>query len=142
MTQEELVTCIVNSSAAYIAARSTVGVPLTALASKQVYAGEFRQPSLKAEVWIDIDSTPVETEDRPVSGLFVQSIADVYVFCLGATEAVLRQQAKAYALALYDCLSVHPDFMLTQEVEAYEGVEGKLDTKAYRIRYQFESEEA
>jgi hypothetical protein len=141
MTQEELATYIVANSAAYIAARSTVGVPLVALETKQVYAGEYRQPSLKAEVFIEIDSSQTETEDRPVSGLYVQYIVDVYVFCLGATEAVLRQQARNYSLALYDCLSRHAEYMTTQETEAYEGVEGKPDTKAYKIRYMFESEE-
>ncbi|MGD9938615.1 MAG: hypothetical protein AB7T74_02315 [Clostridia bacterium] len=142
MTQEELTTYIVANSAAYIAARSTVGVPLAALEAKQVYAREFRQPSLKAEVWVDIEAMPIETEGRPLSGLYIQYSVDVYVFCLGSTEAILRQQAKAYALALYDCLSQHPDYMMNVEAEAYEGVEGKPDTKCYRIRYLFETEEA
>ena len=137
MTLESLRDYIAENSLEFIEARDSTDVPLAAIDANQIFLREFQNPVHSVAVLLDPGDVTTEWVTMQEPTYFVP--VDVYVFAQRDTEAVSRQRARALALALRDCLRQHPDFMTTEGLDEYDGVEAKADTKACKIRVIFET---
>jgi hypothetical protein len=140
MKVDDIITDIVARNASYVAALSTVGVPLVTITAAMIYAREYRDPVGKVSVFLDPKAEEVE-ELGPSYRISTLPV-ELTVFTTGATEAILREQAGNYAQALLNCLVLNPYFFTVRGREDFEGVEGKPDIKATRLQIEFKYEEA
>lgn len=141
MKVDDLKTWIVANTASYVAALSTVGVPLASITAGQVYTRDFLEPQQPVTVWLD--PLPEEIEPLTMRTCQVTAKMELYVFVArGATEAVAREQTANYAQAIINALEgLHPDFFGFESREYYDGVEGKPDVKASKVTLVFKTEE-
>jgi len=140
MTIDELSAFILANVNACIAARSTVQVPLVAITADQIYTRDYELPAKNCTIFLDPQDETVEP--ITMSSFAYRLPVEILVFVQGDTEAQLRAKARAYASAVLDCITTHPDFMTIEARTAFDGVEGKADIKAAKIVAVFEYEEA
>lgn len=141
MKLEDIRDYIVANNAAYVAALSTVGVPLVTLVADDFVLREYVTPSRKVQVLIDADEETVE-EVAPTFRIVTLPVTITAFVFSGAVEAVAREQARNYAQAIVNTLRNYSDFFLLTGREDYEGVEGKPDIKATQVRLEMKYEEA
>lgn len=140
MRLDDIADDLASRNASYVAALSTVAVPLQTITSAQIARREYRDPVGKCTVFID--SGAEEVEELAPSFRVVTLPVDIHVFTMGATEAVLREQAAAYAQAILNCMAANPYFFSMISRDHFDGVEGKADIKATKLSIQFKYEEA
>lgn len=140
MKVDDLKTWIVANTASYIAALSTVPIPLVSLTSAMVITRDFQEPQQSPTLWLD--PLPEEVEPYTMAKYLVTAKVDAYFFVArGATESVARDQVKNYTQALLNALATHSDFFGYEEREYFDGVEGKADIKASKVTLIFKTEE-
>lgn len=141
MRIDDIAADLVARNASFVAALSTVGVPLTALTAKEVYTRNYDQPWGK--VCVFLEALPEEFEEIAPSYAIATLKVECTVFVSGATEAVLREQAANYARAIAACFRAgNPYFFAVVGRDDFDGVEGKDDIKATKMTLEFRYEEA
>jgi hypothetical protein len=140
MTVDDLKTYLETNLNACIAARSTVDVPLVAIAIDQIYTRNYRLPAKDCEIFLD--PQPETVEDFTMDASLVRLPVEILVFTKGDMEALMRAKALGYRRAILDCIGAHPDYMRHESRDTFDGVEGKDDTKVTKLVAEFEYEEA
>lgn len=140
MRIDDLASDIAARNASYVAALSTVEVPLVPITSAMIITREYREPT--GNVMVFLDPQPEELEEHGPTFRIVRIPVHLYVFTQRAVESVLREQAQNYAQALLDCLEVNPYYFGLDGREYFDGVEGNENIKAAKLALTFKYEEA
>lgn len=141
MKIDDLKAWILANITPFIAARSTVEIPLSAIVDAQIETRGFSEPGFPVALWLD-DPLPEEIAPLTSSTVDVTWRVDAFwIVSRGATEIVARGQTEGYLLALIDCIKTHPDFFEYEGREFFDGFEGKLDIKASKVTLVFRFEE-
>jgi len=136
---DDLRTYLIANIGPYITARSTVPVPLAALTADYIHVGEYKPPNGTACLWL-VDGEE-ESEFLTLNTRKIALPVAVYAFTSGATETVLKEQARQYAEAALDCLATYPEYDGIEGREHFNSVEGNEGMKATKIDLQFAYEE-
>jgi len=140
MRLDDIAADIVARNAPFVAALSTVEIPLVTLAAASFVLREWRDPVTPVSVFLD--ARLEELEEEGAAYRIVKMPVEFTVCTSGSTEAVLREQARNYAQAILNCLrGGNPYFITFAEREDYDGFEGKPDTKVTRFVATFFYEE-
>lgn len=124
----------------FIAALSTVALPLEAITAAQVMLLELIERAQPVTLYLDDE--PEEIQDLTTLTRDVTWKVNAYWFISRyGTEAAMRDRGERYARALVDCLALHPDFFGIEGREFYNGVEGRPDEKASKVTLVFRFEE-
>jgi hypothetical protein len=137
---DDIAADLVARNESYVAAYSTVGVPLVTITAAMMVLREFKEPTGKVTVFLEAGQEEA-TEISPSFRIMTLPVT-LTVFTMGATEAVLREQAANYAQALLSCLRLNPYYFSVTLRDDFEGVEGKADIKATKLMIEFKYEEA
>lgn len=140
MTIDTLAAFLVANLNPFIAARSTVAVPLTAITADQVATREYQLPAKK--VGIFLDPQPETVEPLTMTTVDVRLPVEIIVFTQSDTIALMRAKGEAYMGAVRDCIATHEDYFELELRDRFDGVEGKEDIKAVKIVAVFRYEEA
>jgi hypothetical protein len=140
MRIDDLKTWLLANLSSYIAARSTVPVPLTAFDDATIITRDWVEPTKEKILFLDPQPDEIEPGTNRVN--YVTETIEAYVAVTrGATEAVMGNQAQQYLSALLDCLKTHPDYFGDTAREYYSGLEGKPDAKGAKATLIFRFEE-
>lgn len=139
MRLDDLWTYLVANSATYIAALSTVDLPLAAITDKMRTRDPLVASGEKVSVYLDAEAEEIE-EDAP-SFRVVKLTVDLYVLVNRGTESKMLDTARLYAKALESCLRAYPYYFTTTARDYYDGPGGNADFKGAKLTIECKYEE-
>ena len=140
MRIDDIKTFLVANLATYIAALSTVDVPLAAIPATSIFTREVHEVVGKVSLSLDDDDEQIEqitlnTREVTLPVMVVVQVA-------GATMSVLAAQAIDYGQAILNCLKAYPDFSRVVGRSNWDGVEANPNIKATKLDLEFTYTEA
>lgn len=139
MRVDDVAAFIAANAAPYIAAHSTVYVPLITPTAAMIEAHNYND--VHGKLMIALEESAETSESLTMTTRDIKQVVSLYIFAQGDTESVLRAQVKAYAMALAECLATSPDFNAITGRDFYDGVEAKADIKAAKLEIEYRWEE-
>ena len=140
MRIDDIKTFLVANLATYIAALSTVDVPLVAIPAGSIFVSEPHE--IVGKVTLLLLEGDEQIEQLTLNTREVTLPVTAIVETTGATEATAAAQAVAYGQALLNCLKNCADFSRVTARENYVGIEAKRDIKGTRLDLEFVYTEA
>ena len=140
MRIDDIKTFLVSNLATYIAALSTVDVPLVAIPAGSMFVSEPHE--IVGKVTLLLLEGDEQIEQLTLNTREVTLPVTAIVETTGATEATAAAQAVAYGQALLNCLKSCSDFYRVTARENYVGIEAKRDIKGTRLELEFTYTEA
>lgn len=135
MRIDDIKTFLVANLATYIAALSTVDVPLVAIPAGSIFVREIHESVGKVSLSLDDGDEQIEQLTLNTREVTMPVMAVVQV--TGATMSVMSAQAIAYAQAILNCLKTYPDFSRVVGRSNWDGVEANPNVKATKLDLEF-----